>query len=350
MKLKHILLSLLIPVSAFAANTNRFDNVRVNQTLTADGIANLNSNLNVQGAAKFSSPSLFNYNSTMSGITVTNNAASGGANLNVYRPEAGPFWSWTVIADSSRMYATTFGTYGSIGMSGVGGRGMGLFINDGNPSFYLTPTGNAVIKAGDAQNVANTNGQLNVVSTSATATILDLVGFSGQTGDALRVRGSAGSTNLVVTAGGLIRVAQGSIATPSLSFIGDSDTGFHSPAGNTVGVNAGGASVGQWSATGVSSRGFGATVSSISTVTNSIIQPFSGTYSGAPETVTFTTPFASVPTVVATTSESGGTALLNDTIFVTNITVSTCVIGYRTAGGGSSGATITFNGLALGRQ
>lgn len=98
------------------------------------------------------------------------------------------------------------------------------------------------------------------------------------------------------------------------------------------------------------SRGFGAVVSSISTKTNTLLQVFSGTYSGAPAAVTFGTTFAAVPTVVATTTTDGGTAILNDTIFATNITTTGCVIGYRTSAGVSSAATITFNGMAVGRQ
>lgn len=104
-----------------------------------------------------------------------------------------------------------------------------------------------------------------------------------------------------------------------------------------------------------SSRGQGIVVSSINTVTNSLIQPFFGTYAGAPTAVTFAIAYAVPPTgslgsVTATTTEPGGTALANDTVWVTNVTTTGCVIGYRTAGGVDSAATITFNGIVLGRQ
>lgn len=98
------------------------------------------------------------------------------------------------------------------------------------------------------------------------------------------------------------------------------------------------------------SRSAGVVVSGISATTNSLIQIFSGTYGGAVTNITFPITFAAAPSVFITTTDSGGTTVLNDAPWVTNITTSSCVIGYRTAGGLLSGASLNFNGLAVGRQ
>lgn len=99
----------------------------------------------------------------------------------------------------------------------------------------------------------------------------------------------------------------------------------------------------------MSSRAQGVVVGPTAT-TNSLLQSFTGTYAGAPAVVTFGIAFAAAPAVVVTTTETGGTALGNDTAWVTNVTTTGCTVGYRTSGGVDSGATITFNGLAFGRQ
>ncbi len=80
------------------------------------------------------------------------------------------------------------------------------------------------------------------------------------------------------------------------------------------------------------------------------IAPFTGSYAGSVATVTFPITFASAPTVIITTTTADGTTILNDAVWVTNITTSTCIVGYRTAAGISSGATLTFNGIAVGNQ
>lgn len=84
--------------------------------------------------------------------------------------------------------------------------------------------------------------------------------------------------------------------------------------------------------------------------TNSLLQSFTGTYAGAPAAVTFGIVFAAAPAVVVTTTETGGTALGNDTVWVTNVTTTGCTVGYRNGAGVDSSATITFNGLAFGLQ
>lgn len=264
--------------------------------------------------------------------------ASFGANTNLFDN--------VFIRNVTGMYTNPVPTVTLNMRTPIGGGGTGLIMRA--DAALLAPFISLQNNAGVAQLVINQNGIISVIEQSTTSSL---------TKDSLKLTLAAGTATILnntATASSDISLASGTGPT-STAMIRASNVQIASFQTNMVSIGTNALVRVVTIGPNTSSRGRGIVVSSINTVTNSLIQPFFGTYEGAPTPVTFAVAYAVPPTgslgsVTATTNEPGGTALANDTVWVTNVTTTGCVIGYRTAGGVDSAATITFNGIVLGRQ
>lgn len=91
------------------------------------------------------------------------------------------------------------------------------------------------------ERVTNGTGTIGTESTTTAITI-------GQTGITTTFPGAVTITQTLTTSG-IISIAAGSAAAPSLTFTGDTDLGLYRSAADILGFTAAGASIGTWSAT-----------------------------------------------------------------------------------------------------
>lgn len=358
MKFKLFILAFIFPLASFGANTNLMDNLFLRQSLKQ---------------ATNSAPVYTN----LLNVTQIRGESNDGVFL-IFQRETG-LTLGTIERENSNIRLENNDTAAiEIGSGSVGVISAALNVNEGNANFgsIYTAIFNGDIIQGTSRSAVFNSAVTNNSSVQINGSLSVTNGITSTRDNSvspqLRLRYDNSGTNHVdflVDAFGSLRIqaSQQNISDMILRPSGDLILGdvlvnnikigntnanvpiyffnntvtnltlFNSTA--TFGTNV-----------NVASRNRGIVVSGINTITNSLIQVFSGTYSLIPELVTFQTAFAGVPTVVATKTDNSGTALNNDTIFVTNITTTSCVIGMRTSDGLSSAATITFNGMAIGRQ
>lgn len=270
------------------------------------------------------------------GKTVTGGAFTGGAIDNTpigattAHTIAGTTGTFSgVLSANAGGNVTPSGANGQFRVNGSGYQGHIALDATGMYVGHNSPVRTLLLQTDSTTRVTITSTGINSTAIGATTPstgAFTTVDINGGTVDGAVIGGVAAAaiTGTTVSASTAFRAAAGSVGTPSLSFTGDTNTGFYSSAADAIGISIGGAQTGVFNSAGLSLIGTSFQGTATSTLT---LGTFSAT--GATAGLTQTNVLASVSST--TTAKTDFHTFYNPNGIGGSISLTTSTTTYATS-------------------